>query len=164
MKQDLQSETYEQLFQRFLNCIRNVVARRNIDAAESLIADIQKEWQRRRVCGDVIRDDDRPEQGLLAALGYHVGHSDGRPAEFRRLVLKLVLEGELPMIHSADYMAEWGEPNSSKRFEKLVRVLQNLVDGSRSKPRSKLAVRQWSEDLEWIQNSYLSDGSGPENA
>ena len=156
MKQDLQSETYQQLFQRFLNCIRAIVDNRDVDNARTLIAVIQKEWQRRRVCGDAICDDDRPEQGMLGALGYHVGHSQGQPAE-TRLILKFVLEGELPMVHSANYMVEWGEPNSSKRFEKLVRVLQNLIDGNRSKPRSKLAVGQWSEDLEWIQGSYLRD-------
>ncbi len=60
------------------------------------------------------------------------------------------------MIHSASYMLEWGEPNSSKRFEKLVRVLENLIEGNRRKPNSKLAVKQWSEDLEWLRDSRAS--------
>ena len=68
------------------------------------------------------------------------------------MVLKYVLEGELPMIHSVSYMAEWGEPNSLRRFEKLVRVLGNMIEGNQRNPNSKLAVRQWREDIDWLQN------------
>lgn len=156
MNQNLQTESYAQLFQRFINALRSIVGNRRINDAQQLITDIQNEWQRRRACGDAIPNFDRPEQGLLGALGYHVGQSHGAATEMRRLILKFVLEGELPMIHSASYMLEWGEPNSSKRFEKLVRVLENLIEGNRRKPNSKLAVKQWSEDLEWLRDSRAS--------
>jgi len=58
------------------------------------------------------------------------------------------------MIHSATYMNEWGEPNSLKRFEKLVQFLGNMIEGNQTRPNSKLAVRQWREDLEWVQNYH----------
>jgi hypothetical protein len=136
MKQDLQAESYEQLLQRFLNAVRLIVSNRNVDDAERLITDIQKEWQRRRASGDAVRDYDRPEQGMLGALGYHVGHSQGQSTETRRLILKFVLEGELPMIHSANYTVEWGEPHSLTRLEKLGRVLENLIEGNRTRPNT----------------------------
>jgi hypothetical protein len=85
-----------------------------------MIADIQKEWERRRTVGDAFNDFDRPELGMLA-LGYRVGHTEGKPPRIRRLTLTFVLEGELPMVHSAIYTEEWGEPGSLKRYRKLVR-------------------------------------------
>lgn len=52
MKHDLRAESYEQFLQRFLNAIRLIAGNKNIDNAHRLITDIQKEWQRRRACGD----------------------------------------------------------------------------------------------------------------
>src|SRR5690349_12305450 len=106
MRHDLQTESYEQLLQRFLNSIRLIANMKNVENAQLLIADIQAEWQRRRISGDAVPDHDRPEQGVLGALGYHVGHSQGQPTGTRQLILKFLLEGELPMVHSASYMAE----------------------------------------------------------
>jgi hypothetical protein len=126
---------------------------------QRMIRDIQSEWQRRRGQGDAVVDYDRPERGLLAALGYHVGHNQGQSSEVRRLILKYVLEGELPMIHSAEYMKEWGEPNSSTRFQKLARFLGNMVEGNQAKPNSQLAVKQWREDLDWLE-AYPHSGDG----
>ncbi len=151
---NLETESYEQLFQRFLNSIRLIAGSRQVEDAQRMIADIQREWQRRRDRGDATLNYDRPEQGVLAALGYHVGHSQGQSSGTRRLILKHVLEGGLPMIHSATYMNEWGEPNSLKRFEKLVQFLGNMIEGNQMRPNSKLAVRQWREDLEWVQNYH----------
>jgi hypothetical protein len=155
----LQTEIYDQLFQRFLNSIRLIVEKKQLEAAQRMIRDIQSEWQRRRGQGDAVVDYDRPERGLLAALGYHVGHNQGQSSEVRRLILKYVLEGELPMIHSAEYMKEWGEPNSSTRFQKLARFLGNMVEGNQAKPNSQLAVKQWREDLDWLE-AYPHSGDG----
>jgi len=154
----LEAETYDQLFQRFLNSTRRIVEKKQVEAAQRMISDIQKEWQRRRDQGGTAVNFDRPERGLLAALGYHVGHSQGQPSEIRRLILKYVLEGELPMIHSAEYMKEWSGPNSSARFQKLAQFLENMIEGSHAKPNSQLAVKQWREDIEWLQGHPHSGG------
>lgn len=154
VRPNLQSESYEQLFQRFLNAVGWLVSNRQIEEAQGMITDIQREWRRRRDRGDPILNYDRPEQGVLGALGYHVGHSQGKSSDTRRMVLKYVLEGELPMIHSVNYMNEWGEPNSLQRFEKLARVLANMIEGNQRNPNSKLAVRQWREDLDWLKNDH----------
>jgi hypothetical protein len=55
------------------------------------------------------------------------------------------------MVYSASYTDEWGEPDSYKRYGKLIRGLQTYVGDNQSRPGMKLAVRQWSEDLAWVQ-------------
>lgn len=47
--------------------------------------------------------------------------------------------------------ARKGEPGSNKRYEKLVRFLQNNIESNQSKPNMKLAVKDWSEDLAWVE-------------
>jgi hypothetical protein len=93
---------------------------------------------------------------MLAALGYHVGHAEGRPQTERREILKHVLFGELPMVYSASYTDEWGEPGSYKRYGKLIRSLQTYIDDNQSRPGKKLAVQQWREDLEWVEQLWHS--------
>ena len=87
---------------------------------------------------------------MLASFGYRVGHL-GRSTPIRRKILEYVLEGELPMVHSASYTEEWGEPGSFKRHRKLVRFLENNIKSNEEKPNMRLAVKHWKEDLQWVQ-------------
>ena len=153
----LEAETYDQLFQRFLNAAHRIVEKKQVEAAQRMISDIQKEWRRRRDQGATAVNFATPERGLLSALGYHVGHNQGQPSKLRRLILKYVLEGELPMVHSAEYMNEWSGPNSPARFQKLVRFLDNMIEGNYAKPNSQLAVKQWREDRDWLEGYSRSD-------
>jgi hypothetical protein len=157
---DLTEDSYEDLLQRFLNAVSLIVRERQVEDAKRLIVAIQQEWKRRRNHGDAINGFERPETGMLAALGYHVGQMQGQLARTRREILKFVLGGELPMVHSASYTDEWGEPNSPKRYWKLVRFLQNNIENNRTNPTKKLAVRHWSEDFEWVERHYANPGEG----
>jgi hypothetical protein len=150
--------SYDDLLQLFLNAVGLIVKQKQVEAAKRMITTIHNEWERRRKLGDAFIDFERPEMGMLAALGYRVGHTEGRPPQVRREILKYVLEGELPMVHSASYTAEWGEPGSSKRCRKLVRFLQNNIENNhQAKPGMKLAVKEWSEDLAWLEQYVASE-------
>ncbi len=149
----LSEESYDALFRRFINACSYIAKQKQVEAAKAMIVAVEKEWKRRRTLGDASPDFERPEVGMLAVLGYHVGQMDGKPLQLRKLILKYILEGELPMVHSASYTEEWGEPNSSKRYEKLVRFLQNSIESNKTKPDMKSAVKDWSEDLKWIEDS-----------
>lgn len=134
--------SYDDLLQVFMNAVNLIVKEKQVEAAKRMISEIQNERARRREVGDAFIDFDRPEVGMLAALGYRVGHAEGRPPQFRREILKYVLSGELPMVHSASYTEEWGEPGSSTRYSKLIRFLQNNVENNEAKPGMKLAVKE----------------------
>jgi hypothetical protein len=149
---NLKETSYDDLFQMFVNAVGLIAKEKQVEAAKAMIAAIQKEWERRRNVGDAFTDFDRPEVGMLAALGYRVGHTEGKPPRVRRLTLQFMLEGELPMVHSANYTEEWGEAGSFKRYRKLVRFLQNNI------ANMKQAVKDWSEDLAWVEK-YASEDS-----
>lgn len=156
MKTTLTAMSYEDLFQIFVNAVGWIERGKQVDAAEKEIVAIQNEWQRRRSQGDAFTDFERPETGMLRAFGYRVGHTEGRPPGERKKILKYVLQGELPMVHSASYTDEWGEPGSYKRYRKIVRFLQNNIESNQNKPGVKLAVKEWSEDLAWVEQYWHS--------
>jgi hypothetical protein len=151
MVSDLREMSYDDLLQMFLNAVTLIVKEKQIEAAKRMILAIEAEWKRRRSLGDGFTGFERPEMGMLGALGYHVGHAEGRPPRLRREILTFMLIGELPMVHSATYTEEWGEPGSLKRYRKLVRFLQNNIESNQTKPNMKLAVKDWTEDLAWLQ-------------
>ena len=144
---NLDEMSYDDLFQMFVNAVSLIIKDKQVEAAKGMIVSIQKERERRRNLGDAFVDFDRPDTGMLAALGYRVGQTQGRPPRARREILKFVLQGELPMVHSASYSEEWGEPGSFKRYRK----------SNRTKPNMRAAVRDWSEDLEWLEQYVASE-------
>ena len=158
MPNDLTEESYADLLQRFLNAVSLIVREKQVEDAKQLIAAIQEEWERRRNLGDAFNDFSRPEMGMLGALGYHVGQTKGQPSRIRREILKFVLGQELPMVHSAAYTDEWGEPNSFKRYRKLVRFLENNIESNQTKPNMKLALKHWKEDLECVEQYHANPG------
>jgi hypothetical protein len=156
---NLRSMSYDQLLHLFVNAVGLIVKEKQIDRAKETIIAIQEEWARRRALGDAFVDFDRPELGMLGALGYRVGQTDGRTPSVRKEIVRYVLDGELPMVHSASYTEEWGEPGSAKRYSKLVRFLQNKIENNRNNPSMKVAVSQWSEDLAWIEHYHSQNSS-----
>lgn len=148
---DLKEMSYEQLLQLFVNAVGLIVKEKQVSQAKEMIVAIQHEWARRRALGDAFVDLERPELGMLGALSYRVGQTDGRPSRIRKEIQRYVLGGELPMVHSVSYTEEWGEPGSNKRYGKLVRFLQNNIENNQNKPSMKVAVKDWSEDLAWIE-------------
>src|SRR5437899_1249505 len=68
-------------------------------AAESVITAIEHEWKKRL---DRARagtySTARPNDGMLATLGYRVGSVNGEKTPIRRQILKHLLELQLPLV------------------------------------------------------------------
>jgi hypothetical protein len=143
----------EQLLNLFKNACRLLAIGPN-KQAESVISAVEREWSRRlelaRGCGSLFTP--RPEKGMLATLGYHVGEN-GEKTPVRRRILAGVVEGALPLVDSPAYTAEWGSPNSHERYWKLTRFLEGQITNSAFANMEK-AVIEWSEDLDWIRQKY----------
>ena len=67
--QNLDSRSDADLLAIFNDCIR-ILAKGENENAQLVVAAIEKEWQRRTQASS---SDARPNEGMLAALGYHVG-------------------------------------------------------------------------------------------
>jgi hypothetical protein len=140
------------LFKLFKNACRELANGPN-DLAQSILTAIGTEWKRRR---DLLLGLEicltRPNEGMLSALGYHVGEK-GERATIRRKILARAIEGELPMIGSPAYTAEWGAPNSRQRYRKLTNFLQAQITNPAYVNMAK-AIIEWSEDLDWVEQNY----------
>jgi hypothetical protein len=82
---------------------------------------------------------------------------NGEKTAIRRQILELLLEQlQLPIVSSPAYTDEWGEPNSSKRYNKLVRFLESQLTNpsNLNRPNMEKAMIEWAEDLEWVQKKY----------
>jgi hypothetical protein len=147
----------EDLLALFHNAARLLSKGPNL-AAESVIKAIEREWKKRLDRARAgTRSTARPNDGMLATLGYRVGSVNGEKTPIRRQILKLVLEQlQLPIVGSPAYTDEWGAPNSSKRYEKLIRFLESQLTnpGNINRPNMEKAMIEWAEDLEWVQRTY----------
>jgi hypothetical protein len=141
----LQSKSDADLLIIFKNCVRALAKGPNENAVQ-VIRGIEEEWQGRLKGWS---SDPRPNEGMLASLGYHVGNN-GETLAVRRRILKHVLEGELPVVGSVAYTAEWGRPLTQQRFDKLTRFFMNMLDGARNNPGMTSAIAHWQADLDWV--------------
>ena len=60
----------------------------------------------------------------------------------------------MPFCGSPAYMAEWGYPNSKKRYRKLRDVLSQLIYKNRNYQDKTSAILHWKTDLEYIKKHY----------
>ena len=61
------------------------------------------------------------------------------------------LQVELP----ADYLEEWGQPQTGNRLQKLANTLASLTRMQKRKQRpSDQAIEQWQADLEFLRTSF----------
>ena len=92
---------------------------------------------------------------MLATLGYRVG-VNGERTPVRRKILSRALEGQLPLVGSPAYAYEWGTPNSTKRYQKLVHFFESQINNpaNHNKPNMEKAMIEWCEDLEWVRKTY----------
>jgi hypothetical protein len=150
----LQGKSDADLLIIFNNCVRTLAKGTNENAVQ-VVQGIEQEWQRRLKGWS---SDPRPNEGMLAALGYHVGNN-GEKLAVRRRILKHVLEGELPVVGSVAYTAEWGRPLSRQRFDKLTRFFMNMLEGAGNNPGMTSANAQWQADLDWVKEQYTESPS-----
>jgi hypothetical protein len=146
----------EELLTLFHNAAKALSKEPNL-AAKSVIKAIEHEWKKRLDRARAgTRSTARPNDGMLATLGYRVGSVNGEKTPIRRQILKHLLKLQLPMVGSPAYTDEWGAPNSSKRYEKLTRFLESQLTnpGNINRPNMEKAMIEWGEDLEWVQRTY----------
>ena len=145
-----------ELLQLFKNANRILLKGPN-DRADSVIAEIEQEWKKRLQLARAGKYVPKPpSEGMLATLGYHVGDTAGEKPQIRRLILKQLMERQLPLVQSPAYTDEWGTPNSSKRYWKLVRFMGGQLNNPRHTNARNMdrAMIEWSEDLDWIKTTF----------
>jgi hypothetical protein len=97
------------------------------------------------------------DEGVLAAMGYHVGER-GLTREQRRSVLARVFQTpleRLPQVGDDSYMAQWGAGNSHPRFNKMFSCLHTFYQNAlsrRNPPRE--AIDDWKEDFDWFVETF----------
>lgn len=96
-----------------------------------------------------------PEKGLLLEVGYQVGKNGIVDDEQRRIILERVFLHPLPFVDSSAYMEEWGEPNTSKRLQKMANILASQVrNAKRRDANMSTAIDHWERDLEWLKKKF----------
>jgi hypothetical protein len=147
----------QDLLNLFHNAAKSLTKGPNLEAA-SVIKAIGNEWTKRLDQARAgTRSTERPNDGMLATLGYRVGSVNGEKTPIRRKILELILEQlHLPIVDSPAYTDEWGDPNSSKRYNKLIRFLESQLTNpsNTNRPNMGKAMIEWAEDLEWVQTKY----------
>ncbi len=102
-----------------------------------------------------VGDADWPDEGMLKRMGYSVGAS-GKDEASRRLVLEAVYHcEELPDLVSQEYVAKWGNHESSTRLRQIAITIASLCRNlKRRNVEAGQAVKNWEDDLEWLKRSY----------
>ena len=90
-----------------------------------LIGLIKSEWVNR-----LYEDDSNglPSEGLMSVMGYRVGDTQGVKKNYRRLIMREILIGPIPLVGSPAYMREWGTDGSIQRFKKMQRFLKAEIN------------------------------------
>jgi hypothetical protein len=123
--------------------------------AMDLLSAISQEWADRIAKAESMPEGsgDLPEKGMLATLGYHVGHS-GEKGPTRRRILDYLMTEQLPMVDNPVYVAEWGDPFSKRRLDKFCRTIKAFIRQNKNRSGMQLAVAHWQEDLSWALDRY----------
>jgi hypothetical protein len=106
--------------------------------------------------GDALNTDQwQYSHGLLSFLGYNVGQKGAYRNE-RQHILDYVYNERLPRVDSVEYMAEWGELETSRRLRKLAESLASFARMARRKNSAdmRLAISEWEEDLAVLKTKY----------
>jgi len=94
------------------------------------------------------------EIGVLKEMGYRVGAS-GVDASERRSILSEVYRDELRLNLSAEYLAEWGEPETAQRLRKLANTIASLARNMKGRRLTETAsIREWESDLEFLRQAF----------
>jgi len=142
------------LLSLFNNVLDHIEKGKRIEEANSLLSLIEKEWKK-RLDKYLFADEKtvRPNVGMLQTIGYKVGN-DGLSQLKREILLNHIIQIQLPFCQSPSYMAEWGHPNSKKRYTKLVNVLNQLIFKKQNIPGFDVAVGDWKKDLSYVKEKW----------
>lgn len=88
--------------------------------------------------------------GMLSILGYHVGEMQPTPQDIREHILEYSFECHLPPLHSAEYYAEWGSPQTAERLKKLANTLATLTRNAKRRNSEFMQKRLMTGNLTWL--------------
>jgi hypothetical protein len=164
-------------FQLWHNCLDTLGdldrAFRHADARRVLDA-IGQEWLRRRL--DPVNPDDYfawpstdakagrhgidtkgwlPE-GMLQAMGYKVGKTEGLAFGQRKLILAEIFKGPLPPLFPRRYLDEWDAPGTALRLRKLAETIASLTRNAKRRrdARMETAIQHWEQDLRFLYEKF----------
>ena len=94
-------------------------------------------------------------EGVFSCLGYRVG-KQGTPDDDRQEILDWIFHNKLPRVNDDSYMAEFGEPESSMRLEKMANF---LAAEARNFARKRTAdysqsIIHYKDDLDYLYHKY----------
>lgn len=94
--------------------------------------------------------------GMLSALGYHVGVTEGISDIERRFLLDEMFGIRLPPLNSYSYMLAWGAPKTAARLKKLAETIAALTrNAKRRRSRDlQIACEDWESDLNYLYDKY----------
>lgn len=98
------------------------------------------------------------KEGLLSYCGYKVG-ANGLPLDPRRKILDAIFLAQLPPIDDPAYCAQWGEPRSAKRLQKLAETMAAFVRNAKRRDAARMekSIREWETDLAYLKRRYYDN-------
>ena len=94
------------------------------------------------------------DRSPLSCFGYVVGKTKGRTAEDRKIILEYALCAQIPDYFPKNYINDWGDPFTLKRFNKIVSHLTALADLRENRKNLEVAVLHWRTDAEWFSKTF----------
>ena len=98
----------------------------------------------------------------LSLMGYRTGRN-GRDADERHAILANAYQGEIPKviddeINTADYMRQWGRPNTARRLWRIAKHLSAQITIHQKNDAFQFAVDDWRNDLQWLSDNFGGGG------
>ena len=94
------------------------------------------------------------DRSPLSCFGYVVGKTKGRTAKDRKIILEYALCAQIPDYFPKNYINDWGDPFTLKRFNKIVSHLTALADLRENRKNLEVAVLHWRTDAEWFSKTF----------
>ena len=109
-----------------------------------------------------LAPDEWPEMGLLRVLDYQVGQKQGVPYPKRKQLLKRAYEWSAEKHLPAHEAADWGEPETRQRMQKIVKSLTAFIDLAKRRETSDMgiAIHHWKRDLGYLKEKFAATYPG----
>jgi hypothetical protein len=95
---------------------------------------------------------DRVELGLMGAMSYHVGDTQGVKDSYRKDIIREVLIGPIPQVGNPEYMKWWGDDCSPRRLQAIKSFLLDKINSPQHRNHHR-ALSEWSSDLKWLEDN-----------
>jgi hypothetical protein len=95
------------------------------------------------------------DEGMLSAVGYHVGKAGSTVEHRHRVLAELFHEERLREVRSLAYVRSWGRPDSATRLSQIAHSIarQWRLRSARQDDDGE-ALGDWEGDLEWLRREF----------